>query len=31
MNKNILITSIIVVFIIALFELSDFDIFVQKF
>lgn len=31
MNKNILITSIIVVFIIALFELSDFDIFVQNF
>lgn len=31
MNKNILITSIIVVFIIVLFELSDFDIFVQNF
>lgn len=31
MNKNILITSIIVVFIIILFELSDFDIFVQNF
>ncbi|MFA9372809.1 MAG: phosphatase PAP2 family protein [Poseidonibacter sp.] len=31
MNKNILITSIILVFIIVLFELSDFDIFVQNF
>ena len=31
MNKNILITSIILVLIIALFELSDLDIFIQSF